>query len=418
MTANAVRIRREARCRKADPSGLKRRRTPSTRDAPSEVLLATWGSGGNLPPLLAAGDQLAQRGFRVSILASAATRGAAARRGWPVEPYARTPDPREDVPFEHDARSLMATAAGIELALDVRDVLRRRRPGLLIADCMLPAAIAAGAATSTPTVSLVHFAYGHARTQMLRGGGAWTTDRARLDATRRHLGLKPTRSNVEAWESADLLLVAAPGWFDTPAAFPEHVVHAGPLGVEVRPAQPAPSGRPVVLLSFSTTPMEHQLTVVQCACDAASTAGVGGVLTVGDAVEVDRLHLPRGIAAATFVDHDRLLPRCAAVLTHGGLGTTLRALAHGKPLLVLPLGRDQHFNARRVAELGAGIALDADTPTTEVAAALSELLADPRYAQAADRAAAAIAHDAPDATAASALARIVRPAAETAMLRA
>ena len=43
---------------------------------------------------------------------------------------------------------------------------------------------------------------------------------------------------------------------------------------------------------------------------------------------------------------------------HGGFGTVRAGLAAGVPLAVLPLFADQPYNARRVAELGAGVALD------------------------------------------------------------
>jgi hypothetical protein len=89
-----------------------------------------------------------------------------------------------DTAFEQQAAQMMATAAGPEIALDVRDVVAELMPELMIVDCMLPAGIAAGESTGTPTASLVHFPYGLARTQMLRGAGAWTTDRAQLNSTR------------------------------------------------------------------------------------------------------------------------------------------------------------------------------------------------------------------------------------------
>jgi len=117
-----------------------------------DVLIVSWGGGGNLPPLLAAGKLLAAR------------------------------DPNTAVAFEQQAAQLMAAAAGPAIALDVRDLVAELRPALMIVDCMLPAGIAAGESTGTPTVSLVHFPYGLARTQMLRGAGAWTTDRARSTA--------------------------------------------------------------------------------------------------------------------------------------------------------------------------------------------------------------------------------------------
>ena len=52
------------------------------------------------------------------------------------------------------------------------------------------------------------------------------------------------------------------------------------------------------------------------------------------------------------------MPHAAAMVCHGGFGTVRAGLAAGVPLAVLPLFADQPDNARRVAELGAGIALD------------------------------------------------------------
>ena len=80
-----------------------------------------------------------------------------------------------------------------------------------------------------------------------------------------------------------------------------------------------------------------------------------------------------------WVPQDEVLPRAAAVVTHGGHGSTLGALAHGVPCVVLPLfSLDQWFNAEAVARAGAGVALDGerhtrrgvDLPSPETLAAL------------------------------------------------
>jgi UDP:flavonoid glycosyltransferase YjiC (YdhE family) len=308
---------------------------------------------------------------------------------------------------------MMALAAGLEIALDVRDVLAELRPELMIVDCMLPAGIAVGESTRTPTASLVHFPYGLARTQMLRGSGAWTTDRVQLDITRNRLGLEPTISDLAAWESAQLLLVTVPKWFDLAADYPPNVVHAGPLGVKRAPQEaPATDRRPRILLSFSTTVMQGQIDLMRRVCDALGGQPVDAMLTLGPAVSSDAIRAPRNVETIPYADHDQLLPRTDAVITHGGLGTTLRALAHGKPLLLLPLGRDQEFNAGRVVELGAGVSVPAASSPDEIASALVKLLAQPQFREAAERAAAAIAADTPDETAAAALsglAHLARP---------
>jgi UDP:flavonoid glycosyltransferase YjiC (YdhE family) len=347
---------------------------------------------------------LAARGHRVRVLASAATRRPALDAGFDVLDYRRAPDPDMETAFEEQAAELMATAAGLEIALDVCDVLAELRPRLMVVDCMLPAGIAAGESTGTPTASLVHFPYGLARAEMLRGSGAWTTDRAQLNTTRRHLGLPPATDDLAAWESAELLLVTVPKWFDLATTYPANVVHAGPLGVtrgsqETRIAD----GRPRILLSFSTTVMRGQVALIQRVCDALAGRAVDAVLTLGPAVSAEAIDAPSNIETVPHADHEQLLPLTDAVITHGGLGTTLRALAHGKPLLLLPLGRDQEFNAGRVADLGAGISMPAECSPAEIADALLELLTQPRFRRAAEDAAAAIARDKPDETAAAAL---------------
>jgi UDP:flavonoid glycosyltransferase YjiC (YdhE family) len=381
----------------------------SKHSAYRDVLIVSWGGGGNLPPLLAAGKLLAAREHRVCVLASAATRQPAVDAGFEVASYRRARDPNMDTAFEQQAAQLMATAAGSELALDVRDIVAELRPELMIADCMLPAGIAAGESTGTPTASLVHFPYGLARTQMLRGAGAWTTDRAQLNITRGGLGLEPATDDLAAWESADLLLVTVPTWFDLATDYPANVVHAGPLGVTRAPqAGSTPDERPLLLLSFSTTVMQGQEALIQRVCDAIADQAVEAILTLGPAVSVEAIRLPSNIEAIPYADHDQLLPRCAAVITHGGLGTTLRALAHAKPLLLLPLGRDQQFNAGRVVERGAGICLPVEASPGEIASALVKLLAQPEYSDAAADTATTIAADEPDERATEALLSLAR----------
>jgi UDP:flavonoid glycosyltransferase YjiC (YdhE family) len=104
------------------------------------------------------------------------------------------------------------------------------------------------------------------------------------------------------------------------------------------------------------------------------------------------------------------MPGCPVVVNHGGLGTVLRALAHGVPQLLLPLGRDQAFNASRVEALHAGIQLPAQASPKQIQAALQTLIATPRFrAAAADLTMRMAAEDA-DRTAAEALERIGRGA--------
>jgi UDP:flavonoid glycosyltransferase YjiC (YdhE family) len=367
------------------------------------ALVITWAPGGNLPPMVAAAGLLAARGHDVEVLGSAATRPAVEAAGFAVHPYRRAPEPLTQIAFEAHAESMLGIAAGADIALDVRDLFADEHYDLAVVDCMLPAALSGVRAVGVPVASLVHFLYGPVRQQLL-AGASWTTDLETLAATHRRLGLASPVDGLEAWQSAELLLVTAPRWFDLGIDYPAKVVHAGPLGVRTR----ASTRRTRVLLSFSTTVMDGQPELVQRVCDAVAAPGVDAVLTLGPALDAAALRVADNIEMLSFADHDELLPGCAAIVTHGGLGTTLRALAHGVPLLLLPLGRDQALNADRATRLGVGTQLSSDATVPEIRAALTSLLADPRVSAAAANASQRVRSAAPDAAAGHAFEQVAR----------
>jgi vancomycin aglycone glucosyltransferase len=75
------------------------------------------------------------------------------------------------------------------------------------------------------------------------------------------------------------------------------------------------------------------------------------------------------------VSHQMLFPRVAAVVHHGGAGTTTAAALAGAPQVIVPQIVDQPHWARRVAELGIGVAHDGPVPTSEsLASALGTAL--------------------------------------------
>lgn len=116
--------------------------------------------------------------------------------------------------------------------------------------------------------------------------------------------------------------------------------------------------------------------VRRAGCRAVLSAGWGGL---GEGVEDPAVHV------IGSVPHSRLFPSMAAVVHHGGAGTTGAGLAAGKPTLICPVFGDQPFWGRRVATLGAGpepIArrkLDSEN----LAAVLRQLVTVPAYRQAA-----------------------------------
>lgn len=111
------------------------------------------------------------------------------------------------------------------------------------------------------------------------------------------------------------------------------------------------------------------------------------VATVGRQIDPAELGpQPERIRVERYLPHSDVLPRCAAVVSHGGSGTVLGALAHGLPSVLLPMGADQPWNAARCEELGVALVLDALRATPDdVREAVSTVLDDPSYRAAAER---------------------------------
>jgi MGT family glycosyltransferase len=106
------------------------------------------------------------------------------------------------------------------------------------------------------------------------------------------------------------------------------------------------------------------------------------VLLIGDARNLPKEALPAGIAAFDYAPYGQILPRAAAVVHQGGVGTTGQTLRAGVPALVVPFNHDQPDNAFRIARLGTGRTISrARYRAANAARELDRLLTDKSYAQ-------------------------------------
>ncbi len=146
---------------------------------------------------------------------------------------------------------------------------------------------------------------------------------------------------------------------------------------------PASHPRDLVYVSFGSEAPESRLFPGLYRDTIEALADFPVLLTIGDRRDPAELGpLPRRVRVERWVAQDEVMPRAAAVVGHGGSGSTLTALAAGVPLALVPLFVDGPENARRVAGAGAAIVVD---DATQLANAVRELLDDSSYVDAARR---------------------------------
>jgi rhamnosyltransferase subunit B len=107
------------------------------------------------------------------------------------------------------------------------------------------------------------------------------------------------------------------------------------------------------------------------------------VLLIGnDPQNQPRRTLSDKICVAQYAPFSKIFPRAAAIIHQGGVGTTAQALKAGRPMLVMPYSHDQPDNARRVRHLGVAKVIQRKAYKAEAAAAeIRRLLESKSYAR-------------------------------------
>jgi UDP:flavonoid glycosyltransferase YjiC (YdhE family) len=148
--------------------------------------------------------------------------------------------------------------------------------------------------------------------------------------------------------------------------------------------------RPLILVALSST-FQNQAATIQAVLDAAATLPVRVLATRGPGLAGVEFRVPVNAIVVDAAPHDEVMRQASLVVTHCGHGTVMRALAHGLPMLCLPMGRDQNDNAARVVARSAGLRLAADAEPDSIRPALTTLLHDTRFRDSAKHLGAAIA---------------------------
>lgn len=183
-----------------------------------------------------------------------------------------------------------------------------------------------------------------------------------LNEYRAELNLPPVRHVISQWwHSPDRVIGLFPAWFAAPQPdWPKQTVvtdfprfdeaDVTPLSAEILRFLDA--GSPPIAFAPGSTNM-HGRKFFAAGAEACRRLGRRGILLTRHPEQISQ-KLPDGVIHTEYAPFSQLLPRCAALVHHGGIGTTAQGLAAGVPQLIMPMGYDQPDNAQRVKNLGVG----------------------------------------------------------------
>jgi UDP:flavonoid glycosyltransferase YjiC (YdhE family) len=339
------------------------------RTGTADLLFVTWDGGGNVPPAVGIAQELRQRGHDVRFVGHARQHDSLAAAGFDVAPTraARPFSPLDD----NSPLTYVKTFGDRGLGRDVSAALADRPADLVVVDCMLFGVMEALRKSATPYVSLEHLYDAFFRRSWLRGP---------MGLGMRVLGLDPAASLAAARGT----LVASLPVLDPAGEQPRsNVAYLGP----VVSCSPRVAADPAVLVSLSTIRFPKMQESLQRVLDATAGLDARVVVTTGPVIDPASLRPAANHELHRFVPHAELMPSMSLVVGHGGHATTMLALAHDLPVVVMPMHRllDQKMVGRSVEQAGAGRLVSKKTSAQQLRVIVSDLLDDGPHRQAAAR---------------------------------
>jgi MGT family glycosyltransferase len=391
-------------------------------------LFALVDAGGNVPPELSAARRLVERGHSVTVIADDSVASEARSTGAEFRRWVRAPN-RPDRRPENDpvrdweckypwqlvdrlTRTMLVGPAG-RYADDVNDAIREDQPTLVICSMFCIGGMVAAEAAGIPFVVLFPNIYplpargtspfglglrpprsrlGRLRDRALNRIIEWQWDShglAELNALRTRYGLAPTSHVFDQVRRASRQLVMTSPALDFGTTLPDNARYVGPVLDDPRWSEavswtPPAGSDPLVLVAMSST-FQDQIGTLQRVMDAMGTLPVRAIVTAGPAVDVTALRPASNVTVVASAPHRQILPHASVVITHGGHGTVVKALAAGVPLVLLPHGRDQGDTSVRVSLLGAGVTLSRSARPAAIARAVRLVIQEVSYRKAAQR---------------------------------
>lgn len=240
-----------------------------------------------------------------------------------------------------------------------------RDASVVVVDCMLLGALDAATSAGLPHVAMVHTFHAYF-------DGPWRHGPVGIAA--RLKGLSPRR----VWSESDAVVVCSDPSLDPAGggSWPETFLWTGPVQPRTQPA--SDRSHPRVLLSLSTTSFPGQREAMQRILDGLADSPIELIVTTGPAIDPAGLTVPSNATVHDFLPHDEVMPGCSAVIGHGGHSTTMRALAHDLPLVIVPMHPmlDQPMVGKAVESAGAGVSIKKSSTAAAFRTAVETVLDD------------------------------------------
>jgi len=214
-----------------------------------------------------------------------------------------------------------------------------------------------------------------------------------VDELRRRLGLVPAAGHplfegkfspygTLAWFSR-LIASPRPDWpaLTRITGFPFYDERRSGSGLDSRLAEFLERGEPPVVFTLGSLELLEARDFFDQSIMAAKRLGCRAILLTGaQTFGRMRTSLPDAMIVSDYAPYSAVLPRAAAVVHHGGIGTTGQALRAGRPMLVVPFVDDQLDNAVRARKLGVDRVVDRRSYAAKrTQAELTRLLSESYY---------------------------------------
>lgn len=329
------------------------------------VLFLSADLGGNVPPTMAIAHELCGRGVDVEIAGLDIT-GTDDGSGPVAVEVSWAPRSGRDGEPQPLAPKVARIFLSRRLAAETEALIRDRQPEIVVVDCMALALIKGAHRTGVPVVVVLHTFAEYWRRTFLRGPMAGVVGA---------LGFSPRA----LWDAAALRLILTDPVLDPASDDPDFTEYEWVGTTEVgQIATPPTDAPPRVIVSFSTTPLAGMRAAYRRTVEGLTGVPVEAIVTTGGSVVEKPTPAPANVEIRGFVRHADIFPGASLVIGHGGHSTTMKALAHGIPLIVMPLNptADQSLIGDVIETNGLGRKLSSRSDPATIRRTVQELLAD------------------------------------------